>query len=114
MSRINNAEIERQHHDYDIKNEFNPPLPGGRRWLGASRHLEPCAERHGHNFRSGGQFSFNYSANVGLTYVVQKSSDLVNWSPIFTNVASSNPVHFTNNLPLSRVDYYRVARLPNP
>ena len=61
-----------------------------------------------------GQFSFDYNANVGLTYLVQKSSDLVNWSPISTNVASSNPVNFKDTAPLGRSGYYRVGRLPNP
>jgi plastocyanin len=61
-----------------------------------------------------GQFSFDYSANVGLTYLVQKSFDLVNWSPISTNVASSNPVNFRDSAALGRWGYYRVGRLPNP
>jgi plastocyanin len=61
-----------------------------------------------------GQFSFGYNANLGLTYLVQKSFDLVNWSPISTNVASSNPVNFRDTAPLDRWGYYRVGRLPNP
>lgn len=63
---------------------------------------------------AGGQFSFHYSANVGLAYIVQKSSDLVAWLPIFTNVASSNSVHFADSAPASGSHYYRVVRQPNP
>ena len=59
-------------------------------------------------------FSFNYNADVGLTYVVQKSSDLIAWLPVLTNVASSNPVHFTDSVPVSGASYYRVVREPNP
>jgi plastocyanin len=61
-----------------------------------------------------GRFSFDYGANIGLTYLVQESFDLVNWSPISTNVASGNPVNFRDTAPLGRWGYYRVGRLPNP
>lgn len=61
-----------------------------------------------------GQFSLNYSANVGLTYVVQRSSDLSTWVPVVTNVASSNPVHFTETAVGSGARFYRVVRQPNP
>jgi len=63
---------------------------------------------------SAGQFSFDYSANVGLTYIVQKSSDLATWIPVVTNVASINPVHFTETAVTSGARYYRVVRQPNP
>jgi plastocyanin len=62
----------------------------------------------------GGLFSFSYDASVGFTYIVQKSLDLINWSPISTNVASSNPVIFTDNTPLSGAGFYRVASPPSP
>src|SRR6185503_6348940 len=39
-----------------------------------------------------GQFSFDYAANPGLTYVVENSLNLVNWLPVATNVAALNPV----------------------
>jgi hypothetical protein len=61
-----------------------------------------------------GKFSFSYSANPGLRYVVQNSSNLVNWTPIITNVAPSNPAFFTNNLNPIGASFYRVGRLPNP
>jgi len=61
-----------------------------------------------------GQFSFDYAANPGLTYVVENSSNLVNWLPVATNVAAGNPVHFTDSFIPSVFRYYRVGRLPNP
>ena len=61
-----------------------------------------------------GQFSFNYSANVGLRYVVQRSSNLFDWTSIVTNTASSNPVLFSEGAVASPPGFYRVGRLPNP
>lgn len=63
---------------------------------------------------AGGQFSFNYSANAGLTYVVQRSSDLSTWVPVVTNLAAGNPVHFAETAVGSGARYYRVVRQPNP
>ena len=61
-------------------------------------------------------FQFSYPANVGLSYVVQISTNLVspNWIPIVTNVAASNPVVFTDNHATNKSGFYRVGRLPNP
>lgn len=61
-----------------------------------------------------GQFAFDYSANPGLKYIVQRSTDLTNWISVATNTATSNPVHFTDNFTSSGSLFYRVARLPNP
>jgi plastocyanin len=61
-----------------------------------------------------GQFSFNYSANVGLTYVVQRTSDLSTWVNVVTNAASVNPSHFTESAVVSGARYYRVLLQPNP
>lgn len=62
---------------------------------------------------SNGQVSFNYSADAGLKYVVQSTSDLTNWSSGTTNTAASSSVPFSETVvPSSR--FYRVARLPNP
>jgi hypothetical protein len=59
------------------------------------------------------QFSFGYSANQGLRYVVESSSNLFDWTPLFTNVATGNPSFFTNGISES-ANFYRVGRLPNP
>ncbi len=60
------------------------------------------------------QFSFSYAASPGLTYVVQASSNLADWSPISTNLAASNLVLFTDPLISSGPRFYRVARTPTP
>jgi hypothetical protein len=60
------------------------------------------------------QFAFDYTADPGLSYVVQNSSNLVNWVSLVTNVATINPAHFTDNLAPNGASYYRVGRLPNP
>jgi hypothetical protein len=62
---------------------------------------------------TGGSFLFNYSANVGLRYVVERSSNLFNWTPIVTNVAGSNPASFSEGV-INPGRFYRVGRLPNP
>jgi hypothetical protein len=61
-----------------------------------------------------GQFSFSYSANPGLSYVVQSSSNLLNWVSLVTNAAPASPVLFTNALNSTGAQFYRVGRLPNP
>jgi hypothetical protein len=59
------------------------------------------------------QFVFSYSSTPGLRYEVDISSNLFNWTPVSTNVATGNPSFFTN--PISGDgNYYRVGRLPNP
>jgi hypothetical protein len=64
---------------------------------------------------SGGQVSFNYTANGGLSYVVQSSTNLLNpWTPLVTNVASGSSVAFSNSLNSNGAEFYRVGLLPNP
>jgi hypothetical protein len=65
---------------------------------------------------SGTNFQFSYPANVGLSYVIQQSTNLVstNWVAIVTNVAASNPVVFVDTRATNKSGYYRVGRLPNP
>jgi len=60
------------------------------------------------------QFSFNYTANAGLTYVIQSSSNLMNWASLATNVASGNPMPFSGPFDSTGAKFYRVGRLPNP
>jgi plastocyanin len=65
---------------------------------------------------SGTNFQFSYAANVGLSYVIQRSSNLApaNWISLATNVAASNPVVFMDRQATNTpVYYYRVGRMPN-
>ena len=61
-------------------------------------------------------FQFSYLVNTGLSYVVQRSTNLatVNWISLVTNVAASNPIVFMDNHATNNPGFYRVGRLPNP
>jgi hypothetical protein len=61
-----------------------------------------------------GQFSFNYTSDAGISYVVQSSSNLVDWVSLATNVAPGGSVLFSNILNSTGTQFYRVGRLPNP
>ncbi|HEX3800299.1 MAG TPA: Ig-like domain-containing protein [Verrucomicrobiae bacterium] len=63
-----------------------------------------------------GQFSFLYSANPGLNYVIQNSSNLTTWLSLATNTAATNPVLFTDtlNTNTNAASFYRVGLSPNP
>jgi plastocyanin len=63
---------------------------------------------------SGTNFQFKYSANTGLRYVVEQSSNLASWSPLNTNTAAGNPVTFVHTNAVASPGFYRVGRLPNP
>ena len=63
---------------------------------------------------SNGQFQFTYSADAGLRYVVENSSNLVNWSSLTTNTASGGTVLYGEAFDVNVLRFYRVSRLPNP
>lgn len=60
------------------------------------------------------KFIFNHTANPGLRYVVQNSSNFTNWSPVVTNTATSNSVEVQDTFQIGNLLFYRVGRLPNP
>ena len=65
---------------------------------------------------SPGNFQFKYPANVGLSYLVQKSASLAppNWVGISTNQATLNPMIFVDANATASPGFYRVVRQPNP
>jgi plastocyanin len=63
---------------------------------------------------SDSSFRFDYSANVGLNYVVQRSTNLFDWISLITNTAASNPETYTDGAATLNPGFYRVGRLPNP
>lgn len=65
-------------------------------------------------FSSSGGFQFSYSATVGLTYVVQVSTNLPSWTSLATNTATTSPVLFTAPVSSAHGSFYRVEQLPNP
>jgi len=66
-------------------------------------------------FSAGTNFQFRYSADVGLSYVVQRSTNLLSaWTPLQTDKATSNPMTFVDSNAVANPGFYRVGRLPNP
>jgi hypothetical protein len=63
-----------------------------------------------------GKFRFTYTANVGLNYIVQSSSNLAStsWTTLVTNLAAGSSINFTDQNATLDSGYYRVGRLPNP
>jgi plastocyanin len=59
-------------------------------------------------------FQFNYAADIGLRYVVERSANLKTWVGVDTNTAASNPVLYQDNNAAGAAAYYRVMRMPNP
>jgi hypothetical protein len=61
-----------------------------------------------------GQFSFSYNANPAFTYIIQSSPDLLNWTSVATNVASSDPMSFSGPANSVGTTFYRVMWLSTP
>ena len=63
-----------------------------------------------------GKFRFSYTANTGLSYIVQRSTNLLspNWTTLVTNTAGSGSINFTDLDASFNPEFYRVGRLPNP
>jgi plastocyanin len=61
-----------------------------------------------------GQFIFNHTANPGLRYAVENTTNLTSWSPVVTNTALSNSVEVFDVFRAGSLLFYRVGRLPNP
>jgi hypothetical protein len=79
--------------------------------------VTPVAVSLGGTLKSSGtNFLFTYPANIGLTYVVERSTNLLlpNWIRLATNTAGSNPVIFMDTGASNTPGFYRVGRLPNP
>jgi sugar lactone lactonase YvrE len=56
-----------------------------------------------------GQFGFDLTGPLEQQVIVQASSDLVNWIPLWTNTLTASPLHFTEPLQQeSRRRFYRV------
>jgi plastocyanin len=65
---------------------------------------------------SSASFQFNYTANAGLQYIVQYSTNLASsgWTAIVTNTATGSPSSFVDPNATNSPAFYRVVRLPNP
>jgi chitinase len=62
------------------------------------------------------KFRFTYTANAGLSYMVQSSSNLLSpdWTTLATNTAAGGSIDFTDLNATIDGEFYRVGRLPNP
>jgi hypothetical protein len=56
-------------------------------------------------------FKLNLSVPTGSNYVIQASTDMVNWTSIYTNVAASSSVSYTDAAALSLPNRYYRAKL---
>jgi plastocyanin len=65
-------------------------------------------------FVSAGTFQFTYSTTIGLSYLVQVSTNLLNWTSLATNTATADPETFTVKNAGSNAAFYRVELEPNP
>jgi plastocyanin len=65
-------------------------------------------------FVSTGTFRFSYSTTIGLSYVVEVSTNLLNWTSLATNTATANPETFTDKHAGGKAAFYRVELEPNP
>ena len=63
-----------------------------------------------------GKFRLSYTANTGLSYIVQRSTNLISpdWTSLVTNQAASGSINFTDLNATFNPAFYRVGRLPNP
>jgi hypothetical protein len=59
-------------------------------------------------------FSFSYGVNPGLSYLIEGSSNLVDWVALATNVPATSPANFSAAVGGNANHYFRVNRLPNP
>lgn len=61
-----------------------------------------------------GQFVFTCNTIVGQSYIVQSSTNLLDWSSLATNMASDTSMIFSNTIDQSGARFYRVGRLSAP
>ena len=99
--------------DIYISIEFTLWVPGGSGGFAYQRSTPAPVNLSGALVNSG-QFSFNYTTDAGFTYVIQSSSNLVDWVSLVTNNAGTGSVAFSDSLDPTGAKFYRVGRLPNP
>jgi hypothetical protein len=61
-----------------------------------------------------GQFVFEHTANPGLRYAVENTTNFTAWAPVVTNTAVSNSVEVIDTFQVGNLWFYRVGRLLNP
>jgi len=71
----------------------------------------PAAVKMQSSIVSGNQFVLGYLGQTNTPYVMQESSNLVNWMPVATNISNGSVSQFTNTLNGSE-QYWRVLWEP--
>ena len=68
------------------------------------------------HFLSPTDFRFDYTVNPGLSYIIQRASDLGSgiWTTLSTNLATGSPMLFDDTALSGSPAFYRVGLLPNP
>jgi plastocyanin len=61
-----------------------------------------------------GAFGFSFTANPGLSYVINRSANLGSWTPLSTNLASGTSISFLDNGAGGPNNFYSVRLQPNP
>jgi beta-galactosidase len=92
---------------YIIAAVNGPGQPVGSAPLTATTPLSPPVSLAVTPFTVG-QFGFQFASITGLTYVVEASTNLSAWTPIFTNTAGSTQFLFQDNNLLYPNRFYRV------
>jgi plastocyanin len=59
-------------------------------------------------------FQFNYNGTPGLSYVIRRTADLVQWAPLATNTATADTSSFLDTSADGLLNFYSVWLLPNP
>jgi len=58
--------------------------------------------------QAGGQFSFSFQGQNGQNYVLETSTNLASWTPVWTNATTNGIVWFTNTSATDLDRFYRV------
>ncbi|MBW8863968.1 MAG: hypothetical protein JF609_03410 [Verrucomicrobia bacterium] len=101
--------------DIYISIQFTVWVPGGSGGFAYQRSTPALPTLSGATI-SDGQFAFSYTADAGFAYVVQSSSNLVDWVSLTTNDVSGSPVQFSCPVNAAGVGarFYRVNRHSSP
>ncbi len=59
-------------------------------------------------------FQFDYSGTPGLSYIISRTSDFVQWTPLATNTATGATSSFVDITADGPLDFYKVSLQPNP
>jgi hypothetical protein len=99
--------------DIYVSVQFTVWVPGGSGGFAYQRSTPALVSLAGASIQNG-QLRFNYIADAGFIYVVQSSTNLLDWVAVATNVAPGNPVQFSDTINPINNRFYRVGRWPNP